>query len=101
KQKNLITYSNPESIVSNQFRTIRTNIKFLTGETDSRVFLITSPGPGEGKSTTIANLAVSLAQQKEKVLLIDTNLREPVIDSLFKVSNRLGLTDILNEHATL
>ncbi|WP_164667375.1 CpsD/CapB family tyrosine-protein kinase [Virgibacillus doumboii] len=101
KKRNLITYSNPDSVVSDQFRTIRTNITFLTGETDNRVFLITSPGAGEGKSTTIANLAVSLAQQKEKVLLIDANLREPIIDSLFKVPNRLGLTDVLHEHATL
>ncbi|MFD1040599.1 CpsD/CapB family tyrosine-protein kinase [Virgibacillus byunsanensis] len=101
KKRNLITYSNSDSIISDQFRTIRANIKFLTGDNDNRIFLITSPGAGEGKSTTIANLAVSMAQQKEKVLLIDANLREPFIHSIFKIPNDVGVTNILEEKVSL
>lgn len=70
-------------------------------EKKNRVFLITSPGVSEGKSTTVANLAVSIAQQKEKVLLIDANLRDPIIDRIFKIQNIIGLTDVLNGVTTL
>lgn len=96
----LITYSNSDSIISDQFRTIRTNIKFLPGEKKERSILITSPGKGDGKSTTSANLAVSMARQGEKVLLIDANLRDPVIHTIFKISNQIGLTDLLTRKST-
>lgn len=101
KKRHLITYSNADSIISDQFRTIRTNIKFLSKGDSDRVFLITSPGRGEGKSAITANLAVSMAQQKEKVLLIDANLREAVIHSIFKLSNEVGLTNVLTGKAML
>lgn len=68
KDRKLVTYSNADSLVSEQFRAIRTNINFLTKEKQKRTFLITSPGKGEGKTTTAANLAISMAQQKESVL---------------------------------
>ncbi len=100
KKRNLVTLSNSNSIISDQFRTIRTNMRFLAKENGERVFLITSPGVGEGKSTMTANLAVSLAQQKEKVLLIDANLRSPIVDQIFKISNEVGLTDILSYKKT-
>ena len=100
KKRNLVTLSNSNSIISDQFRTIRTNMRFLAKENEERVFLITSPGVGEGKSTMTANLAVSLAQQKEKVLLIDANLRSPIVDQIFKISNEVGLTDILSYKKT-
>lgn len=97
KRRNLITYSNPESIISEQFRTIRTNIHFLNVDEKSNLLVVSSPGRSEGKSTIIANTAISVAQQREKVLLIDGNLRNPSIHHLFKVSNVVGLTDVLNE----
>lgn len=90
-----MTYSNPDSMISDQFRAIRTNIKFITEKKKNRLFIITSPSGGEGKSTTTANLAVSMAQQKEKILLIDANLRDPIIHDIFKIPNHLGLTGIL------
>ncbi|MGI8384805.1 CpsD/CapB family tyrosine-protein kinase [Robertmurraya sp. P23] len=97
KKRNLITYSNPESIISEQFRTIRTNIHFLNEAKKNNLLVVSSPGQSEGKSTIISNIAISVAQQKEKVLLIDGNLRNPSIHQLFKVTNEVGLTDILSE----
>ena len=95
KKRNLISYSNPDSVIAEQYREIRTNIRFLSGKGKKLTLMVTSPSNGEGKSTTAANLAVSMAQQKEKVLLIDANLREPSLHSIFKVSNSVGLTDVL------
>lgn len=93
-KRNLITYSNPDSLISEQFRTLRTNIHFATGGMRS-ILLVTSPCSREGKSTAAANLAVSMAQQNEKVLLIDANLREPAIHIIFKIANTEGLTEVL------
>lgn len=97
KRKKVLTLSGADSntVTSDQFRMIRTNIKFLPGERENKIFLITSPGRKEGKSTTTANLAVSMAQQNEKVLLIDANLREPSIHRIFDIPSQIGLTDIL------
>ena len=66
KKRNLITYSFPESNIAEEFRTIRTNVHFVTDEQKHKVILITSPNSGEGKSTTAANLAVSMAQTRRK-----------------------------------
>lgn len=96
KKRTLITSSYPDSIISEQYRMIQTNIKFSMPGENSKIFLITSPSDGEGKSTTAANLAITIAQQKEKVLLIDANLRKPSLHSFFKTSNSIGLTDVLN-----
>lgn len=95
KKRNLVVHSNPDSIISEQFRTIRTNIHFINGDEKSSTILITSPGRYEGKSTVAANIAVSMTQQNEKILLIDGNIREPGIHSIFKISNVIGLTDVL------
>ncbi|WLR49125.1 CpsD/CapB family tyrosine-protein kinase [Halobacillus litoralis] len=95
-KKPLVTYTNPNSMIAEQFRTIRTNIHFLTEQNNRKVFLITSPNKQEGTSTSIANLAVSIAQNKEKVLLVDANLRSPALHQLFKTSNNIGLTNVIN-----
>lgn len=95
KKRNLVTFSNPESAITEEFRTIRTNIQFSIEE-KYKTILITSPSFEEGKSTTVANLAVSMAKQKEKVLLIDADLRNPRIHSIFKLDNSIGLSTILS-----
>jgi capsular exopolysaccharide synthesis family protein len=100
KKRHLVTYTQPESLISEQFREIRTNMKFINNS-ENKIFLITSPKNGEGKSTTISNLAVSIANQKEKTLIIDANLRDPLIHSIFKIPNEIGLTNVLTGNATL
>lgn len=80
---------------------IQANIRFSVSDKRSRTFLITSPSKGEGKSTTAANLAVSMALQKEKVLLIDGNLRNPSLHSIFNIENSVGLTDTLTGRTNL
>ncbi|MCI2252749.1 CpsD/CapB family tyrosine-protein kinase [Domibacillus sp. PGB-M46] len=94
-KKALVTLFNPESAISDQFRIVRANLQFLAEENKQGAIIITSPGSGEGKSTTAANLAISMAQQKDRVLLIDANIKEPSIHSMFEVSNEAGLTNIL------
>lgn len=100
-KEHLVTYANPYSVIADQFRTIRSNIRFLMQEDQSQLFLLTSPKEGEGKSTVIANLGISMAQLQEKVLLIDANLRAPVIHHLFKVPNELGLSSVLKRQANV
>jgi capsular exopolysaccharide synthesis family protein len=95
KKEKIITYLHPDSIIGEQFRMIQANIKFAMAEQKSQTFLITSPSNGEGKTTTVVNLAVSMAQQKAKVLLIDANLRKPTLHTFFNTSNSNGLTDVL------
>jgi len=95
KKRNLITHSFPASKIAEEYRTIRTNVRIVTNEQKNHVLLITSPNSGEGKSTTAANLAVSMVQQKEKVLLIDANLRSPSAHFIFNLTNTTGLTDVL------
>jgi capsular exopolysaccharide synthesis family protein len=101
RKKNLLYYFNPESVIAEQYRIIRANINFSCNSQMIRTLLITSPSDGEGKSTTSANLAVSMAQQNERVLLIDANLRNPSVHSTFKVDNINGFTSVLNGIAPL
>lgn len=94
-KKALVALFNPESAISDQFRAVRANLQFLSEENKQGAIVVTSPGTGEGKSTTAANLAVSIAQQKERVLLVDANIKEPSVHSMFELSNEAGLTNIL------
>ncbi|KPL19313.1 MAG: hypothetical protein AMJ92_04035 [candidate division Zixibacteria bacterium SM23_81] len=96
----LVTHLEPRSPVSEAYRSFRTNIQFSQFDRPMKTLLVTSAGPGEGKSTTVANLAITMAQMGTKTLLVDADLRRPVLDSIFKCKRSLGLTDILlgNNH---
>ena len=93
--KRLVTTLEPRSPVVEGFRALRTNINFLTARQAHKVILITSSLPNEGKSTISGNLAVILAQNGAKVLLIGCDLRRPSLYSMFDQNFEPGLTNLL------
>lgn len=97
----LVTVSDPKSPVAEAYRTIRTNLQFLNLDQDKKSILVTSAAPGEGKSTTTANLGVSMAMGGVKTLLVDADLRKPTLHKLFNLPNTAGLSSVLADQAPL
>jgi len=95
----LVTLTDPRSSVAEAFRTLRTNLEFFSLDNPVRTLVVTSAGPGEGKSTTLANLAITTAQTEKKVYLVDCDLRRPVLHQLFGMSNEIGLTNMIRDDA--
>lgn len=97
----LITAVHPKSVISEQFRTIRTNISFMSIDKTIKTLAFTSANVSEGKSTVTDNIAVVFAQSGKHVLLVDTDLRRPTLSRTFGIDGREGLTSILNsqEHS--
>lgn len=92
---NLITERNPKSPISEGYRMLRTNIEFSAINDKLQIIMVTSSKPGEGKSTTCANMAVTFAQANKRVLVIDADLRKPAQHHIFTLSNNKGLTTAL------
>ena len=93
--KSIISYNDPKSVISEQYRAIRTNIEYSSVDQNTKTILVTSSDKNEGKTTTVSNLAVSFANLNKKVLLIDCDLRNASIHKMFRLNNIYGLTDIL------
>ena len=91
----IFVQKDPKSPISEVFRTLRTNIKFTSFDRKMQSILFTSAGPNEGKSTVVANLAVTLSHTGSKVLLVEGDLRNPTIHKMFSLYNDQGLTNIL------
>ncbi|MBT9177406.1 MAG: Tyrosine-protein kinase YwqD [Firmicutes bacterium] len=96
KSHRLIT-ENLSSRVAESYRVVRTNIQFASLETQVKTMLVTSTAPREGKSTTAANLAIAFAQTGSRVLLVDADLRRPTLHKVFRLSNPVGLTNLLTQ----
>ncbi|MBU8686474.1 CpsD/CapB family tyrosine-protein kinase [Priestia megaterium] len=99
--RNLISYQRPKSPISEQYRTLRTNIQFSNVDRNIRSIMVTSSVQEEGKSTTAANLAVVFAQQEKRVLFVDADLRKPTVQYTFQLENHIGLTNVLTKQTTL
>jgi capsular exopolysaccharide synthesis family protein len=93
-EKYLIS-DNPSSPIAEAYRKIATNIEFSNIDNVIKTIMVTSAKQDEGKTTTIYNLAMVMTEHKKKILLIDLDLRKPVIHKIFKLPNTKGLTDIL------
>lgn len=92
-ESDLIALRDPRSPAAEAYRTLRTNIQFSSLDKPIHTLLVTSTAPDEGKSTTLANLAVTMAQAEQRVALVDCDLRRPVLHTLFHLSNEHGLTN--------
>ena len=91
----IISIKNPKSPIAEAYRGIRTSIEFSNLDKDLQVINVTSSMQNEGKSTVLANLAVSFANLDKKVLIMEGDLRNPSVHRMFNISNIKGLTDIL------
>ena len=94
-RKELITFRNPKSPISETFRTLRTNIQFMNINRKLKSILITSTLPGEGKSWVASHLAITFAQAEKTVILIDADMRKGRQYSIFGISPRPGLANYL------
>lgn len=90
-----IVEKKPKSIAAEAYRTLRTNIQYSSFDKEIRTIVVTSSEPGEGKSTTAGNLALSFSQGEKSVILIDCDLRKPSLHKKFKISNLVGLSDVI------
>jgi non-specific protein-tyrosine kinase len=92
----LVTVKHPRSPISEAYRSLRTGVQFSNiDRPENNALLVTSPNPSEGKSITIANLATVMAQAGLRVILVDSDLRRPVMHKVFELENHSGLTDLL------
>ena len=101
EQPDLVTLTNPRSPAAEAYRTLRTNLTFAALDKPIETLVVTSAAPGEGKSTVLANLAVTMAQGERRTILVDADLRRPGLHEIFGLANDRGLTTMIVEEATL
>ena len=93
---NLVTQNDPKNPAAEAYRVIRTSIQFAQAGKELKTIALTSCTPNEGKSTTVANLAVVLTQAGKSVLLIDCDMRNPTVHKNFKLFNKVGLSSCIS-----
>ncbi len=91
----LIAVRHPKSPIAEAYRAMRTNLQFSALDRPLKSLVVTSPNPVEGKSTTLANLGVVMAQAGKTVVLVDSDLRRPMLHKIFQLPNKEGLTSVL------
>ena len=95
-KKELLTFKDPKSPISEIFRSLRTNIQFMCSDKDLKTILITSTVSGEGKSLVTANLAITFAQAGKKVILVDADMRKGRQHQIFNILQKPGLSNYLS-----
>jgi protein-tyrosine kinase len=95
KKRSLVISNNPKSLIAEQIRIIRTNFEFISRNKQKSSLIVTSPGFGEGKTTITGNIGISMAEQGKKVLIVDADLLNPGMHTLFKFKNSIGLVNVL------
>ena len=95
----LVAHLEPKSAAAEAYRALRTNIQFASPDHPVYTILATSTSPDDGKSTTIANLAITFAAAGSRTVLIDADLRRPHLHQIFDLSNDFGLTTLVSEMA--
>ena len=90
-----VVEKNPKSVAAEAYRSLRTNIQYSSFDKEYKTILVTSANPGEGKSTTAGNLALTLAEGEARVLLVDCDMRKPSVHKNFRVTNTYGISDVL------
>ncbi len=91
----LIVHERPKSPIAEAYRSLRTNIQFANLDNNMKTILITSATPGEGKTITLLNIAIAMAQNKQRVIVIDCDMRKPRIHKILGISNKSGLAEYL------
>ena len=99
--KQLVTLADSRSAAAEAYRTLRTNLMFSSVEKPITTLLISSPAESEGKSTVLANLAVTFAQGGHKTIIVDCDLRRPAQHEIWNISNERGLTTMMAEPSAL
>jgi capsular exopolysaccharide synthesis family protein len=97
----LITLKHPRSPIAEEYRSLRTNLRYAGIENPGGTLLITSPNPGEGKTTTAANLAIAMAQAGKRIVLVDADMRRPGVHRIFDLENERGLTSLFLDEPVL
>lgn len=95
KGQPVITFAEPRSPISESFRSLRTNIQYANVDEPMRTLMVTSPSPGEGKTTVSSNLAVVFAQNGKVVFFADADLRSPSVHKKLEISNNIGLSQLV------
>ncbi|MCK4466757.1 MAG: CpsD/CapB family tyrosine-protein kinase, partial [Desulfobacterales bacterium] len=91
----IVAHFAPKSTLAESYRALRTNLSFVGVEGDMKTIIVTSSSPREGKSTIVVNLAVTMAQAGNKVLLVDGDMRKPMVANVFGIDQAPGLSDVI------